>query len=137
MLRNFVIPISVWIFSISSASGEDLVNLRFKLIFILFSLFAASQREAYGRCGCPPAPHLQQVHQDAQLHGDSPARDGSELSGSVPARGDDEFCVIFSTDLKVGWDSLADNTGEFVVVYPLGGSLSVHLTNNFKKNQTT
>ena len=36
MLRNFVIPIFICIFSISSATGEDLVNLRFKLIFIPF-----------------------------------------------------------------------------------------------------
>ena len=41
MLGHFVISISIWIFSIRSASGEDLVKIRLKFmameIFILFT----------------------------------------------------------------------------------------------------
>ena len=117
--KHIMISLCIWATFSTLASGEDLVQFSNPISSSRMKLCSALECEAEGGRGGPPPHHLQQLH--VQLgHGDSPAWHGAQLPRSVPTWSGVAIIVFFSIDPKVAWDLLADRTGEFVVVYPLG-----------------
>jgi len=97
MLGHFVIPISIWIFSMSSASGEDLLLSVRQTDDVVVHLPPSSKSNTSNTS----KSNTSTIYMVIALHGMGP-----------------NYPDLFQHE--VAWDSLADSTGEFVVVYPLG-----------------
>jgi len=95
MLGHFLITISIWIFSMSSASGEDLLLSVRQTDDVVVHLPPSSKSNTSNTSTTMP------IYMVIALHGMGP-----------------NYPDLFQNE--VAWDSLADSTGEFVVVYPLG-----------------
>jgi len=97
MLGHFLIPISIWIFSMSSASGEDLLLSVRQTDDVVVHLPPSSKSNTSNTS----KSNTSTIYMVIALHGMGP-----------------NYPDLFQHE--VAWDSLADSTGEFVVVYPLG-----------------